>query len=70
MRIPLVLALVALGASTARADENCGKCGKQNYETSIGWEDSPSAAAQKAREKEKLVFVLHVSGNFEDPKFT
>ena len=70
MRIPFILAALALGASTARADENCGKCGKQNYETTIGWEDSPSAAAQKAREKEKLVFVLHVSGNFEDPKFT
>jgi hypothetical protein len=70
MRIPLALAILALGASTARADENCGKCGKQNYETSIGWEDSPSAAALKAKEKEKLVFVLHVSGNFEDPKFT
>ncbi|HEX7897508.1 MAG TPA: hypothetical protein VF950_07090 [Planctomycetota bacterium] len=70
MRIPLILAALALAASTARADENCGKCGTRNYETSITWEGSPSEAAQKAREKEKLVFILHVSGNFEDPKFT
>jgi hypothetical protein len=70
MRILLCLAALALGASTARADENCGKCGKQNFETSISWEESPSAAAQKAKGQEKLVFILHVSGNFEDPKFT
>lgn len=70
MRIWLSLAVLALGASTARADENCGRCGKQAYETAISWEESPGEAARKAKEKEKLVFVLHVSGNFEDPKFT
>jgi hypothetical protein len=29
-----------------------------------------SDAARQAKEKEKLVFILHVSGYFEDPKFT
>ena len=29
-----------------------------------------SEAARKAKQEEKLVFVLHVSGHFEDPKFT
>jgi len=32
--------------------------------------DSPTVAAAQARKEEKLVFVLHVSGNFEDPRFT
>jgi hypothetical protein len=31
---------------------------------------SPSDAAAAAKKQEKLLFVLHVSGNFEDPKFT
>lgn len=70
MRIPLILAALALSASAARADEACGTCGKETYETAIRWEDSPNAAAAKARDSQKLVFVLHVSGNFEDPAFT
>jgi hypothetical protein len=70
MRVALILALLAWGASTARADENCGRCGKGTYDTAVAWEDSPGEAARKAKEKEKLVFVLHVSGYFEDPKFT
>ena len=27
-------------------------------------------AAARAKKEQKLVFVLHVSGNFEDPRFT
>jgi hypothetical protein len=38
--------------------------------TSIRFEDTPSAAARKAAKEQKLVFVLHVSGHFEDPRFT
>jgi hypothetical protein len=40
------------------------------FGTSVEFEDSPSDAAKKAKKQEKLVFVLHVSGNFEDPRFT
>jgi hypothetical protein len=43
-------------------------CGK--YGTSVAFLSSPSEAARQARQEEKLVFVLHVSGHFEDPKFT
>jgi hypothetical protein len=32
--------------------------------------DTPSEAAAQAKKEGKLVFVLHVSGNFEDPRFT
>jgi len=60
------------GLPVAVADEapNCKKCGNQECGTSIQWAGSPSDAATKAKKEEKLVFVLHVSGYFEDPKFT
>ena len=45
-----------------------GTCG--DYGTSIEFEDNPKDAAVRAKKEEKLVFVLHVSGNFEDPRFT
>jgi hypothetical protein len=38
--------------------------------TNVDFLDTPSEAATKAKKEEKLVFILHVSGNFEDPKFT
>jgi hypothetical protein len=65
----LVILLAALPVGAA-ADESCGKCGKQSYGTTVQWSGSPSEAATKAKADEKLVFVLHVSGHFEDPKFT
>lgn len=42
-----------------------GSCG-----TSVEFMDSPKEAALEAKKQEKLVFVLHVSGHFEDPRFT
>ncbi len=46
-------------------EDTCGK-----YGTSVEFLSTPSEAARKARQEQKLVFVLHVSGHFEDPKFT
>jgi hypothetical protein len=43
-------------------------CGQHG--TSIDFLENPSAAAKQAKKDEKLVFVLHVSGHFENPKFT
>jgi hypothetical protein len=45
--------------------DTCGAFG-----TSVEFYDTPTEAARKAKKEEKLVFVLHVSGNFEDPRFT
>jgi hypothetical protein len=45
-----------------------GVCG--SYGTTIDFLDSPKEAAVQAKKEGKLVFVLHVSGNFEDPRFT
>jgi hypothetical protein len=45
-----------------------GTCG--DFGTTVEFADSPSDAAAKAKKEQKLVMVLHVSGNFEDPRFT
>lgn len=66
-------ALCGLLLATAAADErkkpqeptSCG-----GYGTAVDFLDSPAEAAKKAAKEQKLVFVLHVSGNFEDPQFT
>jgi hypothetical protein len=47
------------------AEKACG-----SYGTKIDFLDSPTEAAKLAKKENKLVFVLHVSGLFEDPKFT
>ena len=38
--------------------------------TAVHFVPTPSEAARKARDEQKLVFVLHVSGHFEDPGIT
>jgi hypothetical protein len=52
-----------------RPVKEAGEC-TGDYGTSIEFQDSPKDAAARAKKEEKLVFVLHVSGNFEDPRFT
>jgi hypothetical protein len=61
------VSMVPLFGFSRAADkaEDSHKCG-----TTIDFLDTPSEAARKAKKEEKLVFVLHVSGNFEDPRFT
>ncbi|HEY1339191.1 MAG TPA: hypothetical protein VGF59_16880 [Bryobacteraceae bacterium] len=46
-------------------EATCGSHG-----TRVDFVDTPSQAAKIAKKEQKLVFVLHVSGNFEDPRFT
>jgi hypothetical protein len=72
MKPLLALALMASLASAQGAvdGDSCKKCGNKSYGTSVVWSGSPSEAAAKAKADEKLVFILHVSGHFEDPKFT
>jgi hypothetical protein len=68
----ILWAALAAGAADARdeGEASCGRCGERSYGTAVVWEDSPSEAARRAKAEGKLVFVLHVSGNFEDPRFT
>jgi hypothetical protein len=63
----LVAAALATPAA-ARDQKEPATCGE--YGTSLHFEKTPSDAAKKALKEEKLVFVLHVSGNFEDSEFT
>jgi hypothetical protein len=42
----------------------------QQYGTKVDFYDSPAAATRNALKEEKLLFVLHVAGNFEEPGFT
>ena len=79
--VPLCIAVLfaafasLLGAPAASAqgwetEEKCGTCGDETYGTTVAWVGTPKEAAVQAKKEEKLVFVLHVSGNFEDPAFT
>ena len=49
---------------------NKGACSAGKQGTAVEFLVSPAEAARWAKREEKLVFVLHVSGNFEDPDFT
>jgi hypothetical protein len=41
-----------------------------DFGTSVQFMKTPLDAAKQAKQDQKLVFVLHVSGDFEDPDFT
>jgi hypothetical protein len=42
----------------------------ESYGTAVEFLSRPAEAARQALREDKLLFVLHVSGNFEDAKFT
>jgi hypothetical protein len=42
----------------------------RSLNTALTWAKSPAEAAEAARKDGKLVFLIHVSGNFENPGFT
>jgi hypothetical protein len=51
----------------------CGlekKSSDRKLNTALTWAESVSEANERAEEEEKLVFLIHVSGNFEMPGFT
>jgi hypothetical protein len=57
-----------LKAPAFAQEDPASTCG--NHGTSVTFLDTPAEAARKALKEQKLVFVLHVSGLFEDPKLT
>jgi hypothetical protein len=61
-RLLLGAAAMLVLSPAAWAEGSCG--------TSVDFVDSPKEAAALAKKEQKLVFVLHVSGHFEDPRFT
>ena len=59
------LAVLVAGPTVTPVSAGCGKHG-----TELAFVDTPSDAATKAKKEQKLVFVLHLSGVFEDPNLT
>ena len=57
---------LCLGVGLARASDDEATC----HGTAVHFVATPSEAANQARDQQKLVFVLHVSGHFEDPGIT
>ena len=62
----LLTAALACGGAQAKPKPACGG----DHGTTIHFVDTPADAAKAAKKAEKLVLVLHVSGHFEDPRFT
>jgi hypothetical protein len=63
--LALVAGLAGSGGAAPKAETCSG-----DYGTSVLFDDSPKEAAARAAKEEKLVFILHISGHFEDPKLT
>ena len=61
----LLLPAMADAAPSGKPEGTCGR-----YGTNVEFVSTPSEAARQAKKDEKLVFVLHVSGYFEDPNLT
>jgi len=63
---------LALLAGSARADKAAKPAEVCNgdFGTTVSFFKTPSEAATQAKKDQKLVMVLHVSGNFENPDFT
>jgi hypothetical protein len=56
-------------AQAQPAEKESGS-GCAGHGTTVDFYKTPQKAADIAKRLEKLVFVLHVSGSFEDPRFT
>jgi hypothetical protein len=65
LAISMTAGIAGFQHERAVAEESCGEFG-----TSVIFADSPVEAAKQALKEEKLVFVLHVSGHFEESDFT
>jgi len=68
-------ALAALGDSSTtpgllQQEEPTVCAADRSLGTAMTWAKSPEEASAEARKQDKLVFVIHVSGNFENPGFT
>jgi hypothetical protein len=61
-------AAAAAGAADSQAAPVCSQ--DRSLRTALTWSKSPDEAAALARREGKLLFLIHVSGNFEDPGFT
>jgi len=71
LTVPALVALsFALRAGQGQIKTVQGSERTACHGTTVDFVDTPAAAAKLAAKQKKLVFVLHVSGHFEDPNFT
>jgi hypothetical protein len=71
LKLPVFALIALITVGTIQQDRILADelvCGE--YGTSINFAASAEAAAKQATREEKLVFVLHVSGLFEESNFT
>ena len=55
----------------ASCPSTTGSCAvNRSLGTALTWAKTPAEAAEQAEREGKLVFLIHVSGNFENPGFT
>ena len=64
--------IIPHASPTEPAQCSDGTCQAQTRSlgTVLDWAETPAEAYREATESEKLVFLIHVSGNFEIPGFT
>lgn len=63
---PMPLSLEPAGAEVCTA----ATCGARRFGTAIDWQQDPDVAGTLAKEQDKLVFLIQISGNFEREEFT
>jgi len=61
--------LLGSGPAFGKKPAEAASC-SGDFGTAVQFLDTPTEAAQQAKKEGKLVLVLHVSGHFEDPRFT
>ena len=52
------------------AEQRDPRAGRDMFDTAVEFARNSQEAARLARDENKLTFLLHVAGNFEDPGFT
>jgi hypothetical protein len=57
-------------APAAVLDGACSPAACERFGTAVDFVANPNEAATLAGRDQKLLFVLHLSGNFEDSQFT
>lgn len=57
-------------APTTCAIDKTGSHGMVAHDTALLWAKSPQQAGELAHQQQKLVFMIHISGNFSIPEFT
>ena len=68
VRIYALTALLLVSGVSVLASEPV--CQTASYHTAVAWHALPAEAAHEAAQQNKLLVVLHLSGNFAKTEFT